>query len=75
MGEGIGDDNKHVWFIDKLSPGEEIVFQGEFFIPRIGESGIDQTHLRISHQDFKGIEKGQIIIEDYQAGLWCPVGA
>lgn len=74
MGEGIGDDNHNVWFIDRLGPGEEATFNGEFLIPRIGESGIDQTHLRISHQDSKGTEKGQVILEDYQAGLWCPVG-
>lgn len=80
QGVPIGDNNKNTWFIEKLGPGEEIVLSGEFAIPLIGGSGIDQTHLRISHwstkdreERFDGqFEKGQIILEDFQAGIFCP---
>lgn len=80
-GEGMGNDNKSIWFIEKLGPEEEVLLWGEFIIPLIGESGIDQTHLRISHWGPKDRKekfpdqfmKGQILLEDFQAGLWCPM--
>lgn len=71
-GEPIGGNNKQSWFVDKLGPGQEIVLNGEFYIPSIGESGIDQTHLKISHGNSSENEKGQVILEDFQADLWCP---
>lgn len=73
-GEVMGDNNKNIWFVEKLGPQKEIVLEGEFGIPTLGESGIDQTHLRISHWTPKQFTKGQIILEDFQAGLWCPMG-
>lgn len=80
-GEPIGDNNRNIWFVEKLGAAEEIVLLGEFAIPLIGESGIDQTHLRISHWSINEreekldgqFEKGQIILEDFQAGLFCPL--
>jgi len=80
-GEAMSEDNKNTWFIEKLEPGEEVTLAGEFWIPRVTESGIDQTHLRITHWSQKDrgdgfggqFQKGQIILEDFQAGLWCPV--
>ena len=77
-GEGspIGSDNFSEWFIDKLEAGEEIVLDGSFAIPIIGESGLDQTHLKILH--WPGDEStpddlaGRILIDDPQAGIWCP---
>lgn len=77
QGQAIGDNNKHAWFIERLGPEEEIVLDGEFLIPTIGESGIDQTHLRISHwgledREEQPIERGEVVLEDFQAGLWCP---
>lgn len=72
-GEPIGENNKQFWLVEKLGPGEEIILSGEFNIPSIGESGIDQTHLRIFHGNSSGNEEGQIILEDFQAGLWCPL--
>jgi len=71
-GEAMGGNYQREWLVDKLGSGEEIVLSGEFDIPLLGASGIDQTHLRISHQSNSDQEKGQIIIEDFQAGLWCP---
>lgn len=81
VGEPMGNDNRNAWFIEKLGPGEEIILTGQFVIPSLGESGIDQTHLRVSHLDSQngkrgeGIQftNGQIILEDFQAGLWCPI--
>lgn len=77
-GEALGSDNQNTWFIEKLGPYEEIILSGEFHIPLVGESGIDQTHLRISHWSIADREsdekstKGEVILEDFQAGLWCP---
>ena len=72
-GGAMGDNNKQAWFLEKFGPGEEIVLSGEFNIPSLGEGGIDQTHLRISHNTASDREKGEIILEDFQAGLWCPL--
>lgn len=73
QGKTMGDDNRQEWFLEKLGAGEEIILSGEFRIPSVGESGIDQTHLRISYNTPSDREKGEIILEDFQAGLWCPV--
>lgn len=72
-GEAMGEGNRHEWFLKKLGAGEEITLEGEFTIPLVGQSGIDQTHLRISHFTPSDKEKGEIILEDFQAGLWCPL--
>lgn len=73
LGRAMGENNKNVWFVEKLEPQKEIILEGEFAIPLISESGIDQTHLRISHWSNNNISKGQVILEDFQAGLWCPL--
>ncbi len=81
QGEPMGNNNQNIWFVEKLGPNQEIVLLGEFNISLINESGIDQTHLRISHwsindreEKFDGqFEKGQVILEDFQAGLFCPM--
>src|SRR3989338_961699 len=56
--------------------GEEMILIGAFNIPNVEGSGIDQTHLRISHASENNFgdqfDKGQVIIDDPQAGLWCP---
>jgi len=72
-GEGEVFGESSVWHLDKLGAGQEIELCDTFNIPFVGESGIDQTHLIISHYDPDGEGKGEIIIDDPQAGLWCPV--
>ena len=76
-GENIGDNNLTDWFLSYLGPGEEIIFDGTFEIPLVGESGLDQTHLLISHwkdgDNVSGDNGGRIIVDDFQAGIWCPV--
>lgn len=72
-GELIGDDNGRSWVVDKLVAKEEVRLCSEFEIPETGSSGIDQTHLIISHSIPSVSGRGEVILEDYQAGLWCPV--
>jgi len=71
-GEPIGENNYHSWQILELGAYEEVRLCGDFDIPSVGSSGIDQTHLVISHQNSSGKKLGQVILEDFQAGLWCP---
>lgn len=72
QGKPMGENNHHTWLVERLGAGEEIILEGTFEIPFAGESGLDQTHLRISHLTTGSREKGEIILEDFQAGLWCP---
>jgi len=76
-GENIGDNNSVDWFLAHLGPGEEIILEGIFEIPLVGESGLDQTHLLISHwkdgNNVSGDNRGRIITDDPQAGIWCPL--
>lgn len=72
-GEQMGSQNAHSWIVDKLGPNSEIEKCATFQIPNDGSSGIDQTHLRVSHYMPLRMEMGQIILEDFQAGLWCPL--
>ena len=67
----------HDWFVRGLMPGEEVVLEGSMLIPNISNSGIDQTHLQILHWDSGGEDKknvggGRVIVDDPQAGIWCP---
>ncbi|OHA06845.1 MAG: hypothetical protein A2934_00595 [Candidatus Sungbacteria bacterium RIFCSPLOWO2_01_FULL_47_10] len=75
-GADIGDQNTSKWFVERLGPGEIITLNGSFAIPYSGESGLDQTHLQIMHwpnEDFtREVGPGRIIIDDFQAGIWCP---
>ncbi len=66
------------WFVGEIRPGEEVVLPGSMPLPNFGPSGIDQTHLQILHWDGKEGDKtnvgsGRVIIDDPQAGLWCPL--
>jgi len=65
------------WFVETIRPGVELVFEGSMAIPNIDESGLDQTHLQIFHWDQgKGkdhtVGMGRLLIDDPQAGIWCP---
>ena len=75
-GEEMGGEARSMWFVEELGPGEEMILIGAFNIPNVEGSGIDQTHLRISHASENNFgdqfDKGQVIIDDPQAGLWCP---
>lgn len=76
-GEPISEAWPSSWLVRELGPGAEIVLDGEFTIPNAGQSGLDQTHLQIIHwgnaSDSKSsVAGGQIIVDDPQAGIWCP---
>ena len=63
------------WYIETLRGNETIVLEGTFTIPFSGSSGIDQTHLQILHWAPGGVDpvgSGRVIVDDPQAGLWCP---
>jgi len=74
-GDEIDPGVKDTWFVETLGSEETVVLSGDFVIPLIGISGLDQTHLVIRHkpQRSRGDGKGQIIIDDPQAGIWCPL--
>lgn len=65
------------WVVEVLSPGETVSLVGEMTLPALSSSGIDQTHLRVIHWDAGepdlGVAQGRVIIDDPQAGLWCPL--
>lgn len=68
----------HNWFVRKLGPGEHLALSGSLTLPTFGSSGIDQTHLQILHWEDDTAEsdevgKGRILLDDPQAGLWCPL--
>ena len=76
-GEPFPDSYLHDWFVRSLRPGEEDVLEGSMLIPNILSSGIDQTHLQILHwdsggEDKKNVGSGRVIVDDPQAGIWCP---
>lgn len=74
-GNPIGGENQSDWFLAKLGSGEEVVLDGVFEIPLVGESGLDQTHLQILHwpgDDSDSDSNGRVIVDDRQAGIWCP---
>ena len=75
VGVPIGSDPTSSWTVDKLGAFEELVLSGSFAIPSSGESGIDQTHLRIlrGNERATDTENGEVILDDTQAGLWCPL--
>lgn len=72
------EPNSSSWFVETLGPSEEIVLEDTFSISGLLSSGIDQTHLQIIHLDNSKKEKrsgrGRILLDDPQAGLWCPLG-
>jgi len=77
-GEVFSGDSTTEWFVETLGSGQTVWLEGKFEIPFGVDSGIDQTHLQILHG--KGSRdlgdephKGRVIIDDPQAGLWCPV--
>lgn len=77
-GQTFPGDSTSDWFVEKIGPGQDISLEGSFVIPTEGVGvGIDQTHLSILHgkgsQDL-GDEphKGRVMLDDPQAGLWCP---
>lgn len=76
-GEPFPGIDVFAWDIDELRPGEEASLGGGFVIPNFPTSGIDQTHLQILHQDDKDKKNtgpGRVIVDDPQAGIWCPLG-
>ncbi len=68
------EPNANVWEAPELLPDQELVFEGFSAIPN-GPSGLDQTHLQIIHLNGEDKENsgGEIIVDDPQAGIWCPV--
>lgn len=76
-GDPIGSENSQNWFIPVLRGGEEVVLDGSFDIPVLGEGGLDQTHLKIVHwlggDPSTASVEGNVIIDDPQAGIWCPI--
>ena len=73
-GEAFGEPEANVWYVEELGGGEEVVLEGTVKIVG-GEAGIDQTHLQILHWDPSGAGAqglGRVIVDDPQAGLWCP---
>ncbi|MDO8504752.1 MAG: hypothetical protein Q7S36_02765 [Candidatus Liptonbacteria bacterium] len=79
-GEAFAGTDAQEWFIRELASGEEISLAGQIIIPADGRSGIDQTHLQIFHSensenwDAENEGAGRLILDDPQAGLWCPAG-
>lgn len=76
-GEPFPEPNANSWLVDTLGPGQELVLDGSSYTPADAPSGIDQTHLQIIHlnrdKDADAPNgRGEIIIDDAQAGLWCP---
>lgn len=76
-GEPFPENNTQEWFVENLLPGEKLELLGTFEIPNIQTSGIDQTHLQILHLGANEAGQGEgapgrIIVDDPQAGLWCP---
>lgn len=64
------------WLLSEFGPGEEVILEGSMLIPNLQTSGIDQTHLQILHwdnDDDTSGNSGRIIVDDPQAGLWCPL--
>jgi len=64
------------FFINTLKPGESEVFSGSYNILG-GVAGLDQTQLLIMHweagnPDSVDWSKGRIIVNNEQAGIWCP---
>ncbi len=65
------------WRVRSLGPGETVALSARIErLPTGVPSGIDQTHLWIRHDDASGRETGagpgRVIVDDPQAGLWCP---
>ncbi|MDP3962896.1 MAG: hypothetical protein Q8Q39_00140 [bacterium] len=77
-GEAFAEPNLNEWFVDALQPGQTIVLEGTSAIP-FGPSGLDQTHLQIIHRNGDDSLQinggGEIIVDDPQAGIWCPAGS
>lgn len=72
-GEAFPEPNTNTWMVEELAPGQERVLEGLSSIPN-GPSGLDQTHLQIIHVNGgKESSGGEIIIDDPQAGIWCPL--
>lgn len=77
-GESFGQPALNQWFVAELNPGEEIVLEGSVWITGVLGSGLDQTHLQILHWPQNSPQTsinggGQIILDDAQAGIWCPL--
>lgn len=73
-GEAFPEPTTESWFVAELSPQEEVVLEGSTAIPS-GPSGLDQTHVQIVHEVQGDNHGGEIIVDDPQAGIWCPVDA
>lgn len=77
-GQGVAFSAPLSWNVPELSADSEIILAGNAPIPANGRSGIDQTHLIIEHSDTSKYGdhddngKGRVIVDDPQAGLWCP---
>lgn len=79
-GEPFPSPNSSQWFIRTFSPGEETTLNGTVVVSDAVPSGIDQTHLQIIHWDNSNKQQtskgaGRIILDDPQAGLWCPLSS
>jgi len=77
-GTPFPEPNDNEWFVRSLGPGKTVVLEGSVVPSGDIPSGIDQTHLQIIHLDnsSKAHERkgsGRILLDDPQAGLWCPL--
>ena len=74
-GEAFVEPNLNEWFVEALEPGQEVILEGASVIPA-GPSGLDQTRLQIIHANGDDPRQtnggGEIIVDDPQAGIWCP---
>lgn len=78
VGEAFGQPALNEWFIEELAPGQEVILKGSVKITGVSGSGLDQTHLQILHWPQNSPQTsinggGQIILDDAQAGIWCPL--
>lgn len=72
------------WYVEHLGPGDEVVLSGKYYAPYGTASGLDQTHLQISHWNNGGHVPihasmkqsahtlGRTFIDDPEAGVYCP---
>ncbi|MDX1607768.1 MAG: hypothetical protein R3251_00960 [Candidatus Spechtbacterales bacterium] len=77
-GDAFGEPSLNQWDISQLDPGQEVILEGSVKITNVSSSGLDQTHLQILHWSSQNGQSiinggGQILVDDSQAGIWCPV--
>lgn len=76
-GDAMPGDPTRTWTLDSLGPGEEVVLRGAYYAPSETLPGLDQTHLVVKHgkgaENGKGMgAPGRVLIDDPEAGVYCP---